>query len=70
MKYAIRIVGEDELPQGIHKVIVERADMPPLMLVNGELAECWRFMRAYEDTQEPCAVPSVLLPEGPLLYAV
>lgn len=70
MKYAIQVVGEDELPQGIHKVVVERADGPPLMLVNGQLAQCWRFMRAFEDTQEPPTVPSVLLPERPLLYAV
>lgn len=70
MDYRIQIVGEDELPQGMCKVIVEMEDGPPLMLINGEPARAWRLMRGYEDTLEPCSVPSVLLPALPLLYAV
>lgn len=46
----------------MHKVIVERIDGPPLMLINGELAKCWRFMRAFEDTRESSAIPTILLP--------
>lgn len=67
MHYAIQIVADDELPDGMNKVIVERVGEPPLMLINGELARGWRFMRAWEDMQEPSSVPSILLPARPLL---
>lgn len=70
MNYIVQIVGEDELPQGMHMVIVEQKDGPPIMLINGEPARAWRFMREWEDTREPCTVPSVLVPARPLLYAV
>lgn len=67
MNYTIQIVGDDELPDGMNKVIVERAGEPPLMLINGEPARAWRFMRAWEDMREPSSVPSVLLPARTLL---
>lgn len=70
MRYEIQIVRDDELPQGVNKVVVERDGEPPLMLINGEPARVWRFMREYEDTVEPCSVPSICLPARPLLYAV
>lgn len=71
MQYAIQVVGDNELPEGLNKVIVEQVDGPPLMLINGELARAWRFMRAYEDALEPCDVPSIMLPlTTPLLRAV
>jgi hypothetical protein len=70
MNYAVQIVREDELPQGVHMVIVEQIAGPPLMLINGPHARAWRFMRAYEDTREPCTVPSVLVPARPLRIAV
>lgn len=70
MQYEIQVVGEDELPQGMNKVVAEQADGTVLMLINGELARCWRFLRAWEDTLEPCTVPTILMPDRPLLYAV
>lgn len=70
MQYAVQIVGDDDLPQGMNKVVVERGDGPPLLLINGEPARVWRFMRGYEDTHEPCGVPTICLPAVPLLYAV
>lgn len=71
MQYVIEVVAEGELPQGINKVVVERVDGPPLMLINGEPARVWRFMRSYEDTLEPCTVPTICLPAmPPLLRAV
>ena len=70
MHYEVQTVGDDELPEGIHKVIVERDDGPPLLIINGEPARCWRLMRAWEDTLEPPCVPSIIMPAQPLLYAV
>lgn len=70
MQYAIQIVGDDELPQGMNTVIAEQNDGPPIMLINGEPARIWRFMRAWEDTLEPGPSATVLLPAQPLLYAV
>ncbi len=70
MQYAIQVVGDDDLPQGVNKVVVERNDGTALMMINGELARCWRFLRAWEDTLEPCTVPTIMLPAAPLLYAV
>lgn len=69
MNYAIQIVGDDELPQGMNKVVVERPDGTALMLINGDPARVWRWMMAWEDTLEPRAAPAVLLPTMPLLYA-
>lgn len=70
MQYSVQIVGDDELPKGVHKVIVEREDGAALLLINGELARCWRFMREWEGSHESCGVPSVLRPAEPLLRAV
>jgi hypothetical protein len=63
MKYDVRAVEDDELPEGVDRVIVEREDGSAVLLVSGEPARCWRFMRAWEDTLEPREVPT-------LLYAV
>ena len=62
MDYVVQTVGDDELPVGRHVVIVECIDGPPLILVNGAPARAWALMRAWEDTLEPCTVPSVLRP--------
>lgn len=62
MQYEVHTVSEDDLPPGVHSVIVERVDAPALLVINGPVAECWRFMRAWEDTHEPCDLPSVTLP--------
>lgn len=63
MRYQVRPVGDDELPEGVHVVIVECETEPHVMLVNGGPARAWALMRAWEHEQEPCTRPS-------LLYAV
>ena len=62
MKYLVHTVGDDELPEGVPFVIVERDKEPPLLLIGGEVARCWRFMRAWENTCEPAWQPTVTLP--------
>lgn len=61
MNYEVKVVGDDELPEGTHAVIVERDDALPLLIVNGAPARVWSLMRAYEDALESPTVPSVLL---------
>lgn len=61
MDYVVHVVGDDELPAGRHVVIVERDDAPAVMLINGVPARVWELMRQWEDTCEPCTLPSVLL---------
>ena len=63
MKYIVQAVEDNELPEGITLVIVEREGGPNLLLVAGEHARGWHFLRAWEDSREPCEVPT-------LLYAV
>lgn len=71
MKYQILAVGMDDLPEGVHQVIVEREGEPPLLLINGDVAVCWEFMRAWEGTLEPSWQPTVALPLSfPLRLAV
>lgn len=62
MKYLVHAVDESQLPEGVSTVIVERDDGPPVLIISGETARCWRFMRTWEDTQEPEWQPSVSLP--------
>jgi hypothetical protein len=62
VKYVVETVDESELPQGVSSVVVEREGMPPLLLVSGDVAKCWRMMRAWEDVQEPEWQPSVSIP--------
>lgn len=62
MKYLVHTVANHELPEGVERVIVERDEGPPLLIISGEAARCWRFMRAWEDTQEPACEPTVALP--------
>ena len=49
MDYVVREVGDDELPEGRHAVIVECKDGPPVLLINGVPARVWRLMQARED---------------------
>lgn len=63
MKYEVHTVADDALPPGIDRVIVERTEGPPLLIICGVPARVWAFMRAWEDTIEPPAAPT-------LLYAV
>ena len=68
VKYVVQIVNEDELPDGLDMVIVERGDAkPPVLLVSGRPAEVWRAMRALEDAHGPAHVPAAA---PTLLYAV
>lgn len=71
MRYQVQVVGNDEMPEGIDRLIVEREDGTVLLLLSGVYADCWQFMRAYEATREPRTVPSILLPVArTLLHAV
>lgn len=63
MRYIVLPVADNDLPEGITMVIVERQDGQNLLLIAGEHARGWRFLRAWEDSREPCVVPT-------LLYAV
>lgn len=63
MRYEVQPVGDDELPEGIHVVIVEREREPHLMLLNGLPARVWRLMREWENDLGSASEPS-------LLYAV
>lgn len=60
MQYEVQTVGENDLPAGINRVIVERDDGDPILLINGEPARCWRFMRAWEESIEADLKPTVL----------
>lgn len=62
MNYEVQVVADDELPEGVSRVIVEREGAPPLLLLCGEPARTWLFMRSYEDTLEPWYLPTVCLP--------
>lgn len=62
MQYVVQAVGDDELPEGIHHLVVERHDGPPFLLINGAPARCWAFMQETQDMSEPCSVPTTLLP--------
>lgn len=71
MKYEVLTVEDDALPKGMHQVIVEREDGPPLLLINGPVAACWHFMRSWEDTHEPSWQPTIALPATlPLRLAI
>lgn len=61
MRYEVKVVDADELPDGADVVIVERGDETAVMLLTGRPAQVWALMRAWEDTCEPCTEPSVLL---------
>ena len=63
MQYAVLTVAEDELPPGVRHVIVERPEPdPPLLIITGETARCWEFMRRWEDERECPSVPTVARP--------
>lgn len=60
MHYEVKAVPATALPAGVTTVIVERTEGPPLLLISGERARCWAFMRAWEDSLEPSDVPTIL----------
>lgn len=59
MRYTVHTVGDDELPEGVDWLVVERDNAPPVMLVSRGPARVWAAMRAWEDTMEPPSVPSL-----------
>lgn len=63
MRYIVKTVSDHELPEGVTLVIVEPPSGPHILLLAGEHARGWQFIRAFEDSLESCALPS-------LLYAV
>ena len=70
MNYEVQVVGDSDLPGGLHHVIVERVDGPPLVFINGPVARSWRTARAYEAQREACQAPSVFAPAESHLQAV
>lgn len=60
MHYEVLTVTDDQLPEGTCRVIVERVGKPPLLIVKGEPARTWRFMRTFEDATEPPVLPTIL----------
>ena len=64
VKYEVQVVGDDELPQDIKRVIVERPGRGALLLLAESVAGTWAFMRQWEeDNREPADV-FVLRPAG------
>lgn len=70
MQYEVLAVGDDELPEGVDHLVVEQPDGPPVLLINGAPARCWAYMQAFQDMQESCAMPTLLLPRPRMLHAV
>jgi hypothetical protein len=64
VKYEVRLVDDDELPEGRDLVIVERVPgEAAIMLIAGRPAQIWRAMRDWEAQHD--------VPDSPsLLYAV
>lgn len=48
----MRVVGNDELPKGIERVIVERPDGAPLLLLAESAAQSWRFLCEWQASQD------------------
>jgi hypothetical protein len=51
MNYAVRVVGSDELPEGVERVLVERMDGTPLLLLAPSAAGTWTMIQAWEAEQ-------------------
>lgn len=57
MKYQVQVVGKDELPAGVERVIVERRDGTPLLLLTEAAAGTWLMMQRWEaDQRQPAQV--------------
>lgn len=52
MKYAVHVVADHELPEGIERIIVERPDRTPLLLLAESAARTWRFICEWEASQD------------------
>lgn len=48
--YVVQTVADNDLPEGIDHVVVERGGgLAPLLFIAGAPARCWTTMRAYQD---------------------
>jgi len=54
VKYEVQVVGEDELPNGVKRVIVERAGDDPLLILAESAAQTWLFMQHWEADRQEC----------------
>lgn len=73
MDYVVQTVGDDDLPAGINRVVVERGDgLQPILFINGDPARCWRMMCDYQDNvgTGKHGGAQVAWPAEQLLYAV
>lgn len=56
MKYEVEVVADDELP-GMERVIVERPNGPPLLIITEAGARTWAFLHEWEEShREPAQV--------------
>lgn len=61
MQYEVQIVDDAAMPAGHDVVIVERGPLEAaVMLLCGRPAQVWRAMRQWENSTEPCDLPSLL----------
>lgn len=42
MAYQVHVVGDDELPAGIERVLIERTEQMPLLILSETAAMNWR----------------------------
>lgn len=47
MNFGVRVVEDHELPAGIKRVMVERADACPLLLLARSIAGTWNFVQEW-----------------------
>lgn len=64
VKYEVQVVSDNELPEGVKRVIVERPGMGALLLLAESVAGTWAFMQEWEDAQREPADVFVLKAAG------
>lgn len=64
MRYEVVVVGDQELPEGITRLIVERTGGDALLLLAESAAGTWKFMRRWEESHEQPARVFELRPAG------
>lgn len=62
MKYEVQTVADHEFPTEQKWAIVERDGEPPILLIGGDAARCWEFLREWENAREESWQPTICLP--------
>lgn len=63
MDFAVEVVPDGELPEGINQVMVERTGDVPLLILTESVAGVWAFVCDWADgaaTEDPCPAASLL----------